>query len=113
MSLETGCDHGIKGVGQNHGSLWIETPSHPSCWAHLCDLPTSKCCCNCHCIDQSTTLEEWSHHSSFQTLLYLSTNPCRYAATRGDTVKLRAMLQQGFNPDSADYGECCATAVIR
>jgi hypothetical protein len=27
----------------------------------------------------------------------------RYAATRGDTVKLRAMLQQGFNPDSADY----------
>lgn len=31
--------------------------------------------------------------------------PCvRYAATKGDTVKLRAMLQQGFNPDSADYG---------
>jgi hypothetical protein len=30
---------------------------------------------------------------------------CRYAATRGDTVKLRAMLQQGFNPDSSDYGE--------
>lgn len=29
----------------------------------------------------------------------------RYAATRGDTVRLRAMLQQGFNPDSSDYGE--------
>lgn len=28
---------------------------------------------------------------------------CRYAATRGDTVKLRSMLQQGFNPDSSDY----------
>jgi hypothetical protein len=28
---------------------------------------------------------------------------CRYAATRGDVMKLRSMLQQGFNPDSADY----------
>lgn len=28
---------------------------------------------------------------------------CRYAATRGDIVKLRSMLQQGFHPDSADY----------
>jgi ankyrin repeat protein len=27
----------------------------------------------------------------------------RYAATRGDAMKLRSMLQQGFNPDSADY----------
>uniref|UniRef100_A0A383VAB8 Cyclic nucleotide-binding domain-containing protein n=1 Tax=Tetradesmus obliquus TaxID=3088 RepID=A0A383VAB8_TETOB len=26
-----------------------------------------------------------------------------YAATRGDVMKLRSMLQQGFNPDSADY----------
>lgn len=40
---------------------------------------------------------------------------CRYAATRGDTVKLRAMLQQGFNPDSSDYGEAawqCAYGVV-
>lgn len=33
----------------------------------------------------------------------LHLSKCRYAATKGDTVKLRAMLQQGFNPDSCDY----------
>ena len=27
----------------------------------------------------------------------------RYAASRGDVAKLRTMLQQGFDPDSADY----------
>jgi hypothetical protein len=48
---------------------------------------------------------------SLVCLSVCSPHPVRYAATKGDTVKLRAMLQQGFNPDSADYGKGVASAV--